>query len=161
MAALRGESTMNIGGERQRRQAGLERRVPAGELQVQREQEEPAEHHEERRRDDRAADAEAAVGEVRHRQHRVRAPGAPSARTPTATTAATHERADHERVGPAPLGALDDAEQQRGEADQREHRAAGSSGVAESSRDRGLNTATATAVAATTGTLTRNAEPHQ
>ena len=37
----------------------------------------------------------------------------------------------------------------------------GSSGVAESSRDRGLNTATATVVATTTGTLTRNAEPHQ
>ena len=37
----------------------------------------------------------------------------------------------------------------------------GSSGVASSSRDRGLYTATATAVRAMTGRLIKNAEPHQ
>ena len=37
----------------------------------------------------------------------------------------------------------------------------GSSGVALSSRERGPNSAMATAVTATTGTLTRKAEPHQ
>ena len=105
------------GGERQRGEPGLERRVPTGELQVEGEEEEEAEHHEERRRDHAAADAEAAVLEVGHRQHRMRSDPLP-AHERNAEHGGGDEGDDDDRIGPAAFRPLDDPEEQRAEADE-------------------------------------------
>jgi hypothetical protein len=91
------------GRHRQRGQAGIERGVAPDELQVEREQEEEPEHHEERHRDDRAADAEPAIGEEPERQHRVGGHPFPSDEAGEEDRG-RDERRQHHTVAPTALG---------------------------------------------------------
>ena len=108
-----------------------------------------------------AADAEATVGEERQRQHRMRGPPLPADEGRRGTTAATAKAPTtsslvQPRSGPSMMAnsraarPINDSTAPRG-----------SSGVASSSRDRGCRRPRPAPSRATTGTLTRNAEPHQ
>ena len=104
---------------RQCGEARLERGVPAGELEVLRHEEEEAEHHEERGRDDAGAGAEATVAEQGQRQHRVVTSPLPGDEG-SECNAGDDERGKHTPTRPSVLRTLDDGEDQRAHADERQ-----------------------------------------
>ena len=84
--------------DRERAQAGLERRVAADELEVLGDEEDEAEEGEERGGDRRARRGEPPVAEDAHREHRVLDPQLPRRRSPTSEDGGGTE-ADQRRPG--------------------------------------------------------------
>ena len=147
---------------REEHRAGLDRRVAEHLLRVLRQQEDGAEQREERQRDRAARRREARVLEEAHVEHRVRRLSSHT-KNPARMAPPIDEAAEHRRRRPAVARAFDDGPQQqrRGRRSTGPSRAGRACPACGSLASRARAGSRATSAMTTTGTFTRNTEPHQ